>query len=146
MELAESVLPWLRSNVLVFTSFVDVPPCSYVGIFKEMTELKFQKPHSRSLFSLSYTTSMITSLFSFSMLRLGLCHFNLLVSSPLLSLFEYSLKSSCYLLLHQEVHSNVSLSRFHTSNKYSNMLIFLANWRNPMDFLGGRRFLSTPRC
>jgi hypothetical protein len=35
--LVASVLLWLRSNELVSTSFVDVPPCFFVGTFKEKT-------------------------------------------------------------------------------------------------------------
>lgn len=37
MELVASVLLWLRSNELVSTSFVVVPPCFFVGTFKEKT-------------------------------------------------------------------------------------------------------------
>jgi len=40
MGLATSALLWLRSNVLVSTSCVAVPPCFSVGISKEMTEME----------------------------------------------------------------------------------------------------------
>ena len=53
MALATSVLRWLRSSVLVSTSYAVVPPCSSVGIFKEMTETHSSFPLPPSLAPLS---------------------------------------------------------------------------------------------